>query len=79
MVTDRKNDGYKLVACAMAIGMIFNGTLLFLSSQTKKDFKEWDKETVTPADYTLELDITPSMYEKFIENRKKGVKGSFDS
>jgi hypothetical protein len=45
----------------------------------KKDFNEWDKDTVTPADYTLELDITPSMYAKFIENRKKGVKGSFDS
>jgi hypothetical protein len=37
----------------------------YILNKSHHDFDEWDKETCTPADFTVEMDISPMMVSKF--------------
>ncbi len=44
-------------------------TLYYLYSTSKLDYKMWDVDTVTAADFTVETVISQEMWEKFKKQR----------
>lgn len=64
-LTQKQSDGYKIVGCATLIAAIFSLSMRYILSKAHHDFDDWDKETCTPADYTIEMDITPMMVAKY--------------
>ena len=55
----------KVVAAAAFITLIYRLVLFFRESTTGLDFKLWDVQTCTPADYTIAVHITPEMYAAY--------------
>lgn len=40
----------------------------YVRSKAKNDFVEWDVKTITAGDYTVEVDIPKSMFEKYVSD-----------
>lgn len=38
----------------------------YIGVVSKHDFVEWDLQTITAGDYTIEFDISAEFYEKFV-------------
>ena len=58
----RMDQGYIIFFCGLVIATIYKFTIAFLDVTTNHNFKSWDAKTCTPADYTVELPITPKMW-----------------
>jgi hypothetical protein len=65
VLKSRQTDGYIIVVCAFVIAAIFSLSLRYILNKTHEDFDDWDKETCTPGDFTVEMDISPMMVAKF--------------
>jgi len=64
-----------VVACAAFMTIIYRLVLFFRESTTGLDFKLWDVQTCTPADYTIAVPITPQMYDAY-RSKKVSQAGS---
>lgn len=64
-VIERKNQGYLIFFCSLAIACIYKIAISYLDLSTNHNFKNWDAKTCTPADFTIELKITDSMIDGF--------------
>ena len=48
--------------------LIYSLFIYYLQSTTKLNYKLWDVNTVTPADFTVEYTISHSMWDDFCAN-----------
>jgi len=56
------------ILCSMIITFVYRSVIEYTSQTTEMNFKLWDVKTCTPSDYTIELNITQSMYDTFNSN-----------
>ena len=49
------------------MSLIFYALILFLKKRARKDFLQWDKDTTTPGDFTVEMKIAKSQWELFVQ------------
>ena len=60
----------------MFISLFFVVYTDYIRSFFKNQYVEWDVKTITAGDYTVEMEISPSMWEKFVtEEYPKGHHG----
>lgn len=52
------------------IAAIFTLSMRYISNKSHEHFDDWDKETCTPADFTVEMDISPEMVVKYRFQKK---------
>lgn len=58
-----------MISClGVFVGFAFIICVYFLKRDSKLDQLDWDVETITPSDYTLQYEITPECYNWFLEN-----------
>lgn len=64
--TDEQKDAQKAALFAVFIGLLmtlkFTAALSYLQKMLGHQYKQWDVETCTPADYTIKLKISEGMY-----------------
>lgn len=45
----------------------------YIINKAHNDFEDWDKETCTPADFTMEMDISPMMVAKYRASKNQNT------
>tara|TARA_B110000285_G_scaffold113730_1_gene129012 strand:+ start:232 stop:552 length:321 start_codon:yes stop_codon:yes gene_type:complete len=65
LLSSRQADGYVIVGCAFVIAAIFSISIRYIFNKAHEDFDDWDKETCTPGDFTVEMDISSMMVAKY--------------
>jgi len=50
----------------MLISLKFNLAVSYLEKIQAFAYKKWDIDTCTPADYTIQLDISEKQYENYL-------------
>lgn len=63
----KKHEGLLIACLGLFICFVFMCTTYYLSQTSYIDYKLWDVFTVTAADFTVEYEITRSMWNKFLE------------
>ncbi len=51
---------------AVFVSVIYLLAVFYLDSTAEMDYKVWDIATVTASDFTVELTITPIMWDRLI-------------
>ena len=62
-----KNQKVALLATTTGIvcSLIFAYTVYYLRYSAQLNFKEWDMDTVTTADFTVQINITEKIWKKW--------------
>lgn len=64
--TEEQKDAQKAALFAVFIGLLmtlkFTAALSYLQKMLSHQYKKWDVDTCTPADYTIKLKISEVMY-----------------
>mmetsp|Transcript_8384 Transcript_8384/g.14010 ORF Transcript_8384/g.14010 Transcript_8384/m.14010 type:complete len:683 (+) Transcript_8384:250-2298(+) len=65
----RKYEDMAIVtASVIFVGIVFILLIYYLQATSKLDQKKYDVQTITAGDFTVELDISPSMFKFFCDN-----------
>ena len=62
-----------VVVILLATAFIVQAMVNYLTETANDDFLEYDNDTVTAADYTVELDISKSAYDDFLKNHYEPI------
>lgn len=73
-VTLKRREALVIVCIGIFICFIFLCANFYLYETSRLEFKAWDVDTVTAADFTVETPISPGMWTKFIEQHKGSLK-----
>ena len=61
----RMSLGYIIFVCGVVISVVYKFVIAYLDVTTNHNYKAWDANTCTPADYTIEVPITPRMHSNY--------------
>lgn len=70
---EKRFEGYIVVGIGFAMILVFWIVVLRLYKTAYKSFKEWDVDTVTAADFTVEYVVTRKIWQKFNELPESSV------
>ena len=68
--SERMQLGYIIFICGLVISVVYKFVIAYLDVTTNHNYKAWDANTCTPADYTIEVPITPAMHSNHIHHKK---------
>jgi hypothetical protein len=66
-IVDRQLKGLVLACCAVFISLFVINYLDYVKKLQENNYIEWDIKTITAGDYTVEFDIAPSFFQKYVE------------
>lgn len=66
-LSTREIKGLSLACAAVFISLFVINFLDYVKKVQENEYLEWDIKTVTAGDYTIEFDISPGFFSKFIE------------
>lgn len=61
-LADKKNQAAKISCLAVALILVYLSILHYFKRHSDLTQKKWDMLTVTPGDYTMQLEITEEMW-----------------
>ena len=70
--TERMAQGYVIFICGVVISVVYKFVIAYLDVTTNHNYQAWDANTCTPADYTIEVPITPRMYSNYMRHESDG-------
>lgn len=66
-LASRELKGLALACCAVFISLFTINYLDYVKKVQENNYIEWDIKTITAGDYTIEFDIAPSFFQKYLE------------
>ena len=74
---DKYNKIAMVSACIMFIAFCFGALVYYMKKTSKLEQLNYDMNTITASDFTVEMDITGAQYKKFNEIRDEDQAGRF--
>lgn len=68
-----KKTSVIVVFIGMLMSLIFYLVVRFWQDMQDAEYKKWDIDTCTPADYTIKMSITDKQYETYKEGKSNGT------
>eukprot|EP00347_Sterkiella_histriomuscorum_P007945 403346963 len=72
-ITLKRREALVVVSIGVFICLLFLCALYYLYETSKIEYKTWDVNTVTAADFTVECNIPQEMWNKFVEQYKDTI------
>ena len=68
--SEKMQLGYIIFLCGVVISVVYKFVIAYLDVTTNHNYQAWDANTCTPADYTIEVPITPKMHANHVHHKK---------
>lgn len=68
VIAQKKKYTSVISSLGLLVCGLFSTCVYFLKRDSKLDQIEWDVETITPSDYTMQYEITQTAFDHFLEN-----------
>ena len=65
-VAKRQFQGFYIAGIVLICGIYMLAYIDYIKLVAKNDYVEWDLQTITAGDFTIEFDISAAFYEKFV-------------
>lgn len=65
-VTLKRREALVVVSLGIFICLLFLCAIYYLYETSRLEYKTWDVNTVTAADFTVELNITKNMWDTYV-------------
>jgi hypothetical protein len=67
-IVEKKGQAAMVSACAVLVVLVYLTVLFYFKRSSHLNQMQWDMETITPGDYTAEMEITEKQYQFFLTN-----------
>ena len=67
-IGERQIEGLVIACVAVFLALFIINYFDYIKKMQESAFVEWDVKTITAADYTIEFDIDPTFFDKWIDN-----------
>jgi hypothetical protein len=67
LLAEKQNSTSAIACCGVFLVLIYSTVIFYFKRHSNLNQLKWDIQTITPGDYTMQMEITPEMWNDFKE------------